>query len=157
ATQIVLVLDHLLQSSSASRVTAGARTPAQMVTPARRHRRGSVCLAFASDRGVSRPLTQVLARGRHRRQARPTFFASESIPCNSAYLLVVPGISRSRIIDNSLVNFGGISPREHYQGSRIRYPAAFEPSARVSQFWSNIYQQECVSLPAHAIRWFAGL
>src|SRR5262249_55406446 len=90
ATQIVLVLDHLLQSSSASRVTAGARTPAQMVTPARRHRRGSVCLAFASDRGVSRPLTQVLARGRHRRQARPTFFASESIPCNAASRLGSP-------------------------------------------------------------------
>src|SRR5262245_15606045 len=36
-----LVLDHLLQSSSASRVTAGARTPAQMVTSARRHRGGS--------------------------------------------------------------------------------------------------------------------
>jgi hypothetical protein len=39
-----------------------------------------ICLAFTSDRGVSRPLTQVSARGRRRRQARPTFFASESIP-----------------------------------------------------------------------------
>src|SRR5262249_46457545 len=70
-----------------------------------------ICLAFASDRGVSRPLTQVSARGRRRRQARPTFFASESIPCNAASRLVVPVISRSRIIDNSLVNVGGISLR----------------------------------------------
>jgi hypothetical protein len=68
-----------------------------------------ICLAFASDRGVSRPLTQVSARGRRRRQARPTFFASESIPCNAASRLVVPVISRSGIIDNSLV-VGGISP-----------------------------------------------